>query len=238
MERRGNQFMVISTKGRVKGPGKGTILRVTPPEPSESIQDVMALLDWKRRIFDLYEEIRACPEPEWAWRRWREVRHEIFATHPQSPIPADARERFQGLDYYDYDPVFRVLADYRDVVSEHYDIATSGTEPMRFARRGIATFQLQGQVVNLELYWIETYGGGLFVPFKDATSGNTTYGAGRYLLDTVKGADLGTQYDKLVLDFNFAYNPSCSYDPRWVCPLATPANSVDMAIEAGERQAE
>jgi uncharacterized protein (DUF1684 family) len=223
---------------RVKGPGKGRILSVTQPEPSESIKDVMTLLDWRRRTFDLYGEIRACPEPEWAWRRWREVRREIFATHPQSPLPKDALSDFTGLDYYDYDPAFRVLADYRGVASEHYDIATSGTEPMRFARRGIATFQLQGQVVNLELYWIESYGGGVFMPFRDATSGQTTYGAGRYLLDTVKGADLGTLYDKLVLDFNFAYNPSCSYDPRWVCPLATPANRVDFAIEAGERHAE
>ena len=195
----------------------------------------MTLLDWRRRIFELYSEIRASPEPQWAWRRWREVRHEMFATHSQSPLPLGNREGFAGLDYYDYDPAFRVLADYREAASEHYDIATNGTEPMRFARRGIANFQLQGQFVTLELYWLETYGGGLFLPFKDTTSANTTYGAGRYLLDTVKGADLGTLYDKLVLDFNFAYNPSCSYDDRWVCPLATPANRVDLTIEAGER---
>ena len=195
----------------------------------------MTLLDWRRRIFELYSEIRASPEPQWAWRRWREVRHEMFATHSQSPLQLGNREGFAGLDYYDYDPAFRVLADYREAASEHYDIATNGTEPMRFARRGIANFQLQGQFVTLELYWLETYGGGLFLPFKDTTSANTTYGAGRYLLDTVKGADLGTLYDKLVLDFNFAYNPSCSYDDRWVCPLATPANRVDLTIEAGER---
>jgi uncharacterized protein len=218
--------------------GRGRILSVAQPELSESIQDVMTLLDWRRRIFELYGEIRACPEPEWAWRRWREVRHEIFATHPQSPLPQEAHESFSGLDYYDYDPAFRVLADFRDVGTEHYDIATSGTEPMRFARRGIATFQMQGQFVSLELYWIETYGGGLFMPFKDTTSGDATYGAGRYLLDTVKGADLGTLYDKLVLDFNFAYNPSCSYNPRWVCPLATPANTIDLVIEAGERHSQ
>ncbi|CAN5685869.1 DUF1684 domain-containing protein [soil metagenome] len=211
---------------------------MTQTEPSASIQDVMTLLDWRRRIFDLYSDIRASPEPAWAWRRWREVRHEMFATHPQSPLSPEAREGFAGLHYYDYDPAFRVLADYRDAPAEHYDIATSGTEPMRFERRGIATFSLRGQFVKLELYWLETYGGGLFVPFRDTTSGDTTYGAGRYLLDTVKGADLGTLYDKLVLDFNFAYNPSCSYDPRWVCPLATPANKVDVAIEAGERHSE
>jgi uncharacterized protein len=201
-----------------------------------SIEDVATLLDWRRRVFELYGEIRQSPEPEWAWRRWRELRHELFVTHPQSPLPPGARAGFAGPDYYDYDPSFRVLADYREAPGEHYDIATSGTEPMRFSRRGVASFQLQGQVASLELYWLETYGGGLFVPFKDATSGKTTYGAGRYLLDTAKGADLGMLYDKLVLDFNFAYNPSCSYDPRWVCPLATPANHLPMEIQAGEQQ--
>ena len=71
--------------------------------------------------------------------------------------------------------------------------------------------------------------------FRDATSGDETYGGGRYLLDTVKGSDLGMQDGRLVLDFNFAYNPSCSYDPRWVCPLSPPANRLPVAIEAGER---
>ena len=86
-----------------------------------------------------------------------------------------------------------------------------------------------------ELYWLEGYGGGVFLPVADATSGKTTYGAGRYVLDTVKGADLGTDGERLVLDFNFAYNPSCAYDPAWVCPLATPSNRLSVPIEAGER---
>ncbi len=74
----------------------------------------------------------------------------------------------------------------------------------------------------------------MFIPFRDATSGQTTYGGGRYLLDTAKGADLGTNGDALVLDFNFAYHPSCHYDPQWVCPLAPPPNRLAVPIEAGE----
>ena len=92
-----------------------------------------------------------------------------------------------------------------------------------------------GEPQALELYWLEGYGGGLYLPFADATSGDETYGAGRYLLDTIKGADLGLEHDRLVLDFNFAYNPSCAYDPRWVCPLAPPANRLAVAVRAGER---
>jgi uncharacterized protein (DUF1684 family) len=106
---------------------------------------------------------------------------------------------------------------------------------MRFTRCGVAIFELDGEALTLELYWLDEYAGGLFVPFRDLSSGDTTYGAGRYLLDTVKGADLGMDGDRLVLDFNFAYNPSCSYDPGWVCPLAPPANRLTILVEAGER---
>jgi uncharacterized protein len=104
-----------------------------------------------------------------------------------------------------------------------------------FTRFGTARFDLAGVPLRLALYWLEGYGGGLFLPFRDATSGTTTYGACRYLLDTVKGADLGTRDGDLVLDFNFAYNPSCSYDPSWVCPLSPPENRLSVEVEAGER---
>src|SRR5204862_506924 len=87
-----------------------------------------------------------------------------------------------------------------------------------------AHLPLIGAARALELYWLVGYGGGVFCPFADATSSGSTYGGGRYLLDTVKGADLGGDDRQLVLDFNFAYNPSCSYDPRWVCLLTPPAN--------------
>ena len=88
----------------------------------------------------------------------------------------------------------------------------------------------------LELYWLEGYGGGVFLPFGDVTSGKETYSGGRYVLDTVKGADLGGDAQgQLVLDFNFAYNPSCSYDPRWACPLTPHANRLDFEMRAGER---
>ena len=95
---------------------------------------------------------------------------------------------------------------------------------------------LAGQEVSLAVFWLTAYGGGVFVPFRDATAGATTYGAGRYLLDTVKGADLGAgPHGVLVLDFNYAYNPSCSYDPRWSCPLAPLESRIEIPIEAGER---
>ena len=88
---------------------------------------------------------------------------------------------------------------------------------------------------DLEVYWIDVYGGGVFLPFRDLTAGADTYGAGRYVLDTVKGADLGGSGDRLIVDFNYAYHPSCAYDPRWSCPLAPQANRLRIAVRAGER---
>ncbi|CAN5208541.1 DUF1684 domain-containing protein [soil metagenome] len=196
---------------------------------------MLSLLDWKRRVFDLYRRVRETPDPEAAWEEWRSARDELFASHDQSPIPPDARAGFGGVPYFDYDPAARALANVAAAPERHYDIATSGDGSYGFTRFGLASFELGGQKLRLELYWLDGYGGGLFVPFRDATSGDSTYGAGRYLLDTVKGADLGLRDGRLVLDFNFAYNPSCAYDPRWVCPLAPPPNWLAVAVEAGER---
>ena len=109
------------------------------------------------------------------------------------------------------------------------------------AQRRVGDFGDQLQVcwarVTVEVGGVrlDGYGGGVFLSFADATSGTETYGACRYLLDTVKGSDLGEHGGRLVLDFNFAYNPSCAYDPRWVCPLAPPGNRLAIPVRAGER---
>jgi uncharacterized protein (DUF1684 family) len=105
----------------------------------------------------------------------------------------------------------------------------------RAGRVGTLHFDIAGETRRLALYWFQGYGGGLWLPFADATTGSTTYGGGRYLIDTIKGADLGGSAERFVLDFNFAYNPSCAYDDRWSCPLAPAENRLSIAIEAGER---
>jgi uncharacterized protein (DUF1684 family) len=197
--------------------------------------DELDLLDWKRRILGLYAEIRASREPQAAWRLWRDTRDALFRTHPQTPLPPAERSSFVGLPYFEYDPALRVLADVEPVTRERRDIATSSDRPYSFTRFGRAVFSVHGQGLSLDLYWLDGYGGGVYLCFADGTSGTATYGAGRYLLDTVKGADLGSEGGKLVLDFNFAYNPSCSYDPRWVCPLAPPENTLAATIRGGER---
>jgi uncharacterized protein (DUF1684 family) len=195
----------------------------------------LELLDWKRQIFDLYRRVRNATNPEEAWQEWRATRDRLFRQHPQSPVPTQERAAFEGLDYFPFDPAARVTATLASAAEEKFELPTSGTETMGFSRFATATFSLQSMPCQLDVYWLDAYGGGLFVPFRDATSGRETYGAGRYLIDTVKGADLGDSDGGLVLDFNFSYNPSCAYDPRWVCPLAPPSNRLSIEVRAGER---
>jgi uncharacterized protein len=197
--------------------------------------DEARALDWKRQIAELYARVRAAPDQAAAWREWRDARDELFARHPESPLDPGARARFQGLEYFDYDPAVRVLATVEPAEPAAIEIPVSRGETHRFTRFGHARFDLYGEPRSLGIYWLEGYGGGAYLPFADATNGDATYGAGRYLLDTVKGADLGAEGERLVLDFNFAYNPSCAYDPRWACPLAPLENRLPVAVRAGER---
>jgi hypothetical protein len=198
-------------------------------------RDALDLLDWKRQIFALYEALREAPEPRLAWEHWRATRDHLFREHPQSPIPAARRPGFEGCSFFEYDAALRVLARVEPGSPVRVDVAASTGRPFPFTTVGTVSFELHGEEHVLSLLWNEGYGGGLYLPFQDETSGDETYASGRYLLDTVKGADLGTVGDLLVLDFNFAFNPSCSYDPSWACPLAPPENRLPVAVRAGQR---
>jgi uncharacterized protein (DUF1684 family) len=201
------------------------------------VDETLALLDWRRQIAELYASIRAEADARPAWAHWQHTRSRLFSEHPQSPVPSPDRGSFSGPHVYPYDPAWRALGEVKPSESKRFELPTSTGQAMSFDRFARALFSFGASELSLELYQVQGYGGGLFVPFADATSGGETYGAGRYLLDTVKGSDLGQQNDRLVLDFNFAYQPSCSYDPRWTCPLAPPGNRLPLAVRAGERLA-
>lgn len=202
---------------------------------SNSPHDLLSLLDWKRRVHEIYAELRGETPPAQAWLTWRDRRDELFRHHPQSPIPEENRASFAGLSYFDYDAAVRVEAAFEPLDGGWIELPASTGAPHRASKSGRVSFTLFDSSCSLDLFWIEGYGGGAFLPFRDRTSGKQTYGAGRYLLDTIKGADLGPAGSGLLLDFNFAYNPSCSYDPRWACPLAPPGNTLSLEITAGER---
>jgi uncharacterized protein len=194
---------------------------------------LLDLLDYRRRVNEMYEAVRALRERDAraAHRLWRERRDDLFRSHPQSALPESDRAAFRGLRYHEYDPAFVFTAAVRPLPRESYDVDTSTGGVIRFVRFGAVDIPLG----SLEVMWLDEYSGGVFLPFRDATSGKTTYGGGRYLLDTAKGADLGSSGDALVLDFNFAYHPSCVYDPKWTCPLAPLSNRLPAAVDAGER---
>ena len=192
----------------------------------------LTLLDWRRRVARLYAEVRAEPDPAAAHEHWRRTRDDLLRTHPESPVPPAQRAGYPGAPVAPYDPAlrFEVAVD-ADVPRTHMEAATRTDGTVRFDRIGRAHLPGGG---GLDVWWLAGYGGGVFVPVKDATAGTSTYGGGRYLLDTAKGADLGGDNGRLVLDFNFAYNPSCAYSPAWACPLPPPGNTLTRPLLAGE----
>jgi uncharacterized protein (DUF1684 family) len=218
-------------------------------EGEPTARERLDLADWRRRIADLYTEVRAeaASDPERAWRHWRETRETLFREHPQSPVPESSRPGFRA-NHWPYDPALRFEAKLAAAAppapaapgpglgfSLALPISTGGEQA--FGRIGSVEMPFRAGTRALGVYWMAGYAGGLFLPFRDATNGTQTYGAGRYLLDTAKSADLGpgAAPGSLVLDFNFAFHPSCAFDPKWSCPLAPPENRLDMPIEAGER---
>jgi uncharacterized protein (DUF1684 family) len=203
-------------------------------EDGFSVHDALDLLDWKRRVFALYEEVRGTGDAETAWNLWRETRESLYRVHPQSPVPAEHRAGY-GDAFFPYDPAYRVVGEIRTGSPRPGALPASTGGTFSFTRIGHVRFTLSGAVHELELSWNEGYGGGVLLAVADATSGAETYGGGRYVLDTVKGADLGSNGDELIVDFNFAYNPSCAFDTRWSCPLAPPANRLSVPLRVGER---
>ncbi|MBI2324883.1 MAG: DUF1684 domain-containing protein [Chloroflexi bacterium] len=192
-----------------------------------------ALLDYRRQVHALYATVRrlAAKDPAIAHEHWRRMRDRLFGGHSQSAIAPEDREGFTGLRYYPYDRRYRFTAPLLEEPGERFEVRTSTGEAMWLRPIGRVEIPLG----RLPVFWIDVYGGGIFIPFKDATNGSATYGGGRYLIDTVKGADLGSnERGELILDLNFAYNPSCHYHHRWSCPLAGPESRIDQRVEAGE----
>ncbi|MGH2408100.1 MAG: DUF1684 domain-containing protein [Candidatus Limnocylindrales bacterium] len=214
--------------------------------------EYLELLDWRRRVSELWARWRsdAARDPAAATAAFRRAKDDLFRTHPQSPLPAADRAGFPGLAYWDHDPTWRLTGHFEPLestVGPHEDntgmqpIALPSSGPGPMAMRRVGRLALSGRLAGRRLgaFWLEGYGGGLFVPCLDQTSGHATYGAGRYLLDTLKSADHGVDAvsGDLVVDMNMAFHPSCAYDPRWACPLAPSENRLPVEITAGERLA-
>jgi uncharacterized protein len=227
-------------------------------ESTDPVPTWLDLYDWRQRVARMYEEreaaLRLGEDELLVLRRFRATKDALFKRHPQSPLSLADRRGFTGLPYFPHDPALRLEATLEPVTDpQPEELEASGPNTMEFRRAGMLRGAVAGVPIELIVYWIDVYGGGLFLPFRDATCGDESYGGGRYLFDTVKGSDflrldrdeedvelgarsqMGYAGGRVVADFNYAYNPSCAYDPRWICPLAPPGNRLPMPICAGER---
>ncbi len=191
------------------------------------------LVDWRRTVAQLYAQVRASSTPEAGHELWRAGRDDLFRRHPQSPLEEGDPLRENGLPYWPYDPALRFTSPLTPAVEPRSMTLPSGEGDIRMALAG--RVHLSGAIdADVDVWWLEQYAGGLFLPLRDGTAGRGSYGGGRYLLDSAKSADLGTENGELVLDLNFLYHPSCRYSPEWSCPLAPAGNRVSAPIRAGE----
>ena len=208
------------------------------------MSDYLDLYDYRCRVADMYRMRRqatlAGEDAASVLQRFREARNELFVKHSQSALDVEQKRKFQGLRYFPYNPAMCVEADIDTVVEPvQLSVVMNAEETMTMTTVGQLHFTLEGVRVALSLYWLNIYGGGLFLPFRDTTSPAESYGGGRYLFDTIKGSDFqatrgASGIERILLDFNYAYNPSCAYNDRWVCPLAPVENRLSIPIRAGE----
>jgi uncharacterized protein len=208
------------------------------------MSDYLDLYDYRCQVAVMYraraQAISAGEDAASVWERFHKAKDDLFAHHPQSALDEEQRRKFQGLRYFPYNPVMCVIADVdTNVEPAQLTVPMNADESMTMITVGRLHFTVENQPVVLSFYWLNIYGGGLFLPFRDTTSPVESYGSGRYLFDTIKGSDFlhapGTSgLERIVLDFNYAYNPSCAYNDKWVCPLAPLANRLSVPIRAGE----
>lgn len=209
------------------------------------MSEFLELYDYRRLVAAMYrdrnEALMAGADPIAVWERFRMARDELFARHPQSALDEEQRRSFQSLPYFPYNPAMRFVVDIDTAVEQtRHTMLMNAKESMTLVVVGKGHFVIEDQPVTLAIYWLDIYGGGLFLPFRDTTCAKESYSGGRYLFDTIKGSDFlavpGRSGQRIMLDFNYAYNPSCAYNNRWICPLAPAENHLAVAIRAGERR--
>ena len=167
-------------------------------------------------------------------RNHREAKDEYFGTDPHSPIPPEERDDFEGLSYYPIDESYRFeLALQAHDDPDTVTVGTSTGGDREYLEWGEFRFEVDDEAVTLQAYKAEADDDRLWVPFRDATSGEETYGAGRYL--DLEPESHRTTDGRWILDFNEAYNPTCAYSEQYECPLPPTANWLEVPIEAGEK---
>ena len=162
---------------------------------------------------------------------FRKAKDAFFGKDHRSPLTAEQKERFGGLDYFPENPAFQFALELEEFADESKDVVpmiTSTGETVDHLRWGQINFEVGAEKATLTVYRA-TDGEEFFLPFADTNAGKSTYGAGRYL-DVVE-----LDHHRLLIDFNYAYNPYCAYNPGWSCPIPPAENRLKVAVEAGEK---
>ena len=203
---------------------------------------LLSLINWRREIFSIYDEVRSEEDGIVAWNIWKDKREKLFKFHPESPtFDPKKQSGFNDVPVlYSYNQKFSLFSKFEQISnSEIIQLNTDENSITRLKPFIKTTNLIDFLGIELTVFKIEGYGGGLFLPFTDTgcKSGGAHYEGGRYLIDTVKGADLGElKTDELRLDFNFSYNPSCSYNSKWTCPILKDYNRISILVDAGEKK--
>jgi len=162
---------------------------------------------------------------------FRKAKDQYFGGDQNSPLTNAQRNRFRGLDYFEENAGLQFVLGVEEFPNDAKDLiqmATSTGDTVPHIRWGQLKFDVNGEPVALLVY--RSVGGdGYFLPFMDATTGEESYSDGRYL-------DLPSTDDgRLVVDFNYAYNPYCAYNPNWSCQIPPSENRLTVSITAGEK---
>ena len=158
---------------------------------------------------------------------FRKAKDEYFAQDAESPLTPEQRERFNGLNYFLENPDLRLEVEVHPFPEqEQVQLPTSTGDVRTYTRYGRFPFQVGGKGVELTLF---NSPHGFFLLFVDSLAGSETYGAGRYL----EPEQLPN--GKFLVDFNLAYNPYCSYNELWNCPIPPAENRLAVPIRAGEK---
>jgi uncharacterized protein len=161
---------------------------------------------------------------------FRKGKDVFFASHPSSPLTPEQKTDFKGLTYFPENPALRIEIEVEPfTVQEQVKMPTSTGEIKTYTRHARFAFEAEGNAAELTLYNSPS---GLFLLFVDSLAGTETYGAGRYL----EPEELPN--DRILVDFNLAYNPYCAYNDMWSCPIPPAENRLDVPIRAGEKNFE
>ena len=192
------------------------------------------IADWRLRMSTLYADVRAETDARAAHAHWHRERSRLYREHPASPLSAETKPRFKTIPVGDYDPDWRFGVRLIPTAGEPLEWQLGADGSMR--ARPVAVTEGLGERLGQELtlFMLEGYGGAAFMPFADLAP--TSYRGGRYLIDAIKGQDLGLdEGGRLILDFNFAVTPSCAWNDAYICPLAPQMNRVAAEVPVGER---